>query len=188
MNLSQDPREFLHRIDRDGRISFVNEAWLAFAAENGWDISAAQVLGLDLMEQISDPETRHIYKLLIARARDQGRQAFFGYRCDSPDCRRIMQMRINLDRDLDQVEFRSHVLRMERRDPVALFDPGHLNRSDEILRVCSWCKAVSVDRTWIEVEQAVARLGLLAAPVLPRISHGICPDCSERMSNGGVCA
>ena len=145
-----------------------------------------QVLGSELMAYIVDPETRHIYNLLINRAREEGRQARFRYRCDSPDCRRFMEMRINHIRILDQVEFRSRVLRVERREPVDLIDSAHSKRSGEILKMCGWCKAVSVDHAWIAVEEAVERLGILADQVLPKISHGICPDCRNRMMHMGA--
>jgi hypothetical protein len=186
LNNPQDPREFVHRIDGDGCIGFVNDAWLAFAAENGWRISDRQVLGSPLMAYIGDPETRHIYKLLIDRARQQGRKARFNYRCDSPEYRRFMEMLIDHNRVLDQVEFHSRVLRLERREPVNLIDPTHEQRSDEILTMCSWCKAVLVDQAWIEVELAVERLGILADQALPQISHGICPGCRDRITGVGT--
>lgn len=186
MNQHQDPREFVHRIDREGRIGFVNDAWLAFAAENGWHTSAAELLGSELMAFIVDAETRLIYNMLINRVREAGREASFNYRCDSPDWRRFMEMRITNIRELDQVEFRSRVLRLERREPVDLIDPSCAARSREILTMCGWCKAVRVEHAWIEVEQAVERLGILANQVLPRISHGICPDCRDRIINVGA--
>ncbi len=172
----------MHRIDRAGRIGFVNDDWLDFAAENGWHISAMQVLGSQLTDCIAGPQTRHIYNQLIDRVREEGCEARFNYRCDSPDCRRFMEMRINHILELDQVEFRSRVLRLERREPINLVDLSLNKRSGEILNMCSWCKAVLVDQTWVEVELAVERLGLLADPVLPQISHGICPDCRNRMT------
>ena len=181
MSQQTDPREFVHRVDRNGRIRFVNDAWLAFAAENSWHTSASEVLSSPLMEYISDPETQHIYRLLMERVRKKGDQVRFRYRCDSPDCRRLLEMRIHHDRALEQVEFRSRVLHAERRDPVTLLDFGLAGRTDSLLTVCSWCKAVEIDHAWVEVEQAVQRLGLLAAQALPQISHGICPTCSERM-------
>ena len=186
LNQQRDPREFVHRIDPDGRIGFINDAWLAFAAENGWHTSAVQVLGSDLMAYIVDPETRHLYNLLINRAREEGREASFNYRCDSPDCRRFMHMRIDYIRELNQVEFRSRVLRLERRDPADLINPSYAARSGEILTMCGWCKAVWVDHAWIEVEQAVELLGVLTEQVLPRISHGICPGCRDRIISVGA--
>jgi hypothetical protein len=79
-------------------------------------------------------------------------------------------------------------LRLETREPVALLDSGLAERSGDVLMVCSWCKAVEAGHVWVEVEQAVERLDLFAPEALPPISHGICPDCSERMTRGRACA
>jgi hypothetical protein len=183
-----DQREFVYRIDAEGRICFVNPAWQAFAAENGWQVGAAQVLGSELMAFITDARTRHLYGLLIQRVRESGRLARFGYRCDAPDCRRLMEMQMHYDDARQQVEFRSRVALIERREPVVLFDPTIANRTDDIVSVCSWCKAVLADQAWVEVEEAVIRLELFSVDALPRISHGICPDCSERISTTANCA
>jgi len=177
-----DQREFVHRIDAEGRICFVNSAWLAFAEENDWGLGAAQVLGSELMASITDAPTRHLYSLLIQRIRNSSRTTGFNYRCDSPECRRLMEMRMYYDQARKQVEFRSHTLLIERREPMALLNATRTNHTDDILSVCSWCKAVLADQAWLEVEQAVMRLRLFAADALPRISHGICPTCSERLS------
>jgi len=183
-----DQREFIYRIDAEGRICFVNAAWQAFAAENGWQVGAAQVLGSDLMASITDERTRHLYGLLIERVREPGRLARFGYRCDAPDTRRLMEMQMRYDESRKQVEFRSRVALIEKRDPVALFEAPQTNRTEELLSVCSWCKAVLADQAWVEVEEAVVRLDLFSADALPRISHGICPECSERISQTANCA
>jgi hypothetical protein len=180
MSEQTDPREFIHRIDSEGRISFVNDAWLAFAAENGWTTTASQVVSSPLMQHIADAETRHIYRLLIHRTLEEGHRSRFLYRCDSPDYRRLMEMRIS-KRAPDQVEFCSRVLRLEQRDAVDVLDPAFRNRSNEIVTVCSWCKAFLADHAWLEVEQAVGRLGIFVETALPRISHGICPACSQLM-------
>lgn len=136
------------------------------------------------MPQIADAETRHIYRLLIHKARQGARQVRFLYRCDSPGYRRLMEMRIHKDAS-GQVEFRSRVSHLERRDPANLFDHSPDRRSKDVLKVCGWCKAVWTQRDWVEVEQAVAQLGILTRPALPQISHGICPTCSERMTSLG---
>jgi hypothetical protein len=184
MTQETDNRAFIHRIDREGRLCFVNDAWLAFADENGWRTSTAQVLGTPLMSQIADPETRHIYRLLISRTCDTGRTARFCYRCDSPHLRRFMEMEIS-ERPQGQIEFRSRVLRLERRAPIAVLDTALRERSGEILEICSWCKAVCAQPVWLELEEAVQRLEILAEGSLPQLSHGICPTCSARLVRAG---
>lgn len=180
MSQNADTREFIHRIDRDDRISFVNSAWLAFAAENGWATTASQVLGSPLLAYISDTETRHLYRLLIDRTRDTGHPARILYRCDSPDCRRFMEMRIRNEAS-DDLEFRSRVLRLEHRDHVNVLDPSFRKRSSDILTVCSWCKAVFADGAWSEVEEALLQTGILPEAALPQICHGICPTCRDAL-------
>ncbi len=177
-----EQRSFIHRIDGDGRICFINADWLAFAAENDWPVTSAQVLGTELLASISDLRTRHFYGLLIDRVRSTGAPIQFRYRCDAPDCRRLLEMHMHYHADLDQVEFRSSAISIERREPVAVLDIRKTPRSGQTLSVCSWCKAVETAQAWIQLEQAVVRLGLFAAETLPRISHGICPDCSGRLT------
>ena len=177
-----EQRSFIHRVDSDGRICFINADWLAFAAENDWPVTSAQVLGTDLLASISDLQTRYVYDLLIHRVRGTGAPIQFRYRCDAPDCRRVLEMHMHYHPKLDQVEFRSSAISIERREPVAVLDVRKTPRYGETLSVCSWCKAVQTAQAWMQLEQAVVRLGLFAAETLPRISHGICPDCSSRLT------
>lgn len=184
MPQDSDTREFVHRIDADDRLCFVNDAWLAFAQENGWRISADAVLGSPMMSHVAGAETRHIYRLLVDRVREAARPARFHYRCDSPGLRRYMEMQMVACRS-GQIEFRSRVLRLERRDPVRVLDLALPHSRDHRLQICSWCKAVYVQQAWLGLEEAVQRLGLLADAVLPQLSHGICPACSDRMTDLG---
>jgi hypothetical protein len=172
--------EFVHRIGADGCVRFVNAEWAQFGRENGLATTASAVIGQPLLAAISDAETRHLYQVLIERVRGSDEMMEFGYRCDSPDCRRWLQMRMRWLEEANEVEFASVLLRSERRETVALLDIGQ-QRSRDLLSMCSWCKQVLAEQSWVEVEQAIARLQLFADRALPRISHGICPTCSERL-------
>jgi len=48
--------------------------------------------------------------------------------------------------------------------------------------MCGWCKKVEVDGRWFEAEAAVNLLGLFELPLMPRLSHGICPECYRKMN------
>ena len=50
--------------------------------------------------------------------------------------------------------------------------------------MCGWCKRVAVppDR-WLEVEEAVAALALFDEPRPPQLTHGVCEECSSRLSD-----
>jgi hypothetical protein len=75
------------------------------------------------------------------------------------------------------LEFRNYLLREEHRDRIRLLDPT-AERSDKLLRMCSWCSRIQCDETWLSVEEAINYLGLFGTPHLPQITHGICPDCA----------
>ena len=98
------------------------------------------------------------------------------YRCDAPDRRRLFDLEL-APADGGQVRCTSTLVEEEERPPVPLLSP-HAPRSDAILHLCSWCKRADAGG-WVELEEAVSRLELLAADVLPGLSHGICGDCDH---------
>ncbi|MBK1705171.1 PAS domain-containing protein [Halochromatium glycolicum] len=185
MTEQADRPRCVHRINADGRISFVNDHWLAFASNNGYETSRTLVLGQALIDAISDEETQHIYAQLIERVCASGRAIRFGYRCDAPDRRRWMQMRMHRLPASEEIEFASELLHEEPRPPVALIHPPRPpSPPEDVLSMCSWCKAVLAEQSWVEIEQAVIKLRLFVADGMPRISHGICPDCKDRLLAG----
>ena len=183
---SQAKRQFVHRIDADGRIVSVNQDWLQFAAENRWPNSAEKLCGTPLVQYISGLEVQYIYKMLIERVRSHPSPITFNYRCDSPDCRRTLRMMIRHEPDTDTVEFRSWALRLEPRPTVELLDAELNRRADDVLYICSWCKRVQVNQRWLEVEKAVRELELFENEPLPQTSHGICPRCLQTMTTKGA--
>jgi hypothetical protein len=77
----------------------------------------------------------------------------------------------------DVVNFACRIVKIESRPRVALL-AGDVERSDQVVTVCSWCKKVRIGTgDWVEVEEAVDRLELFNANVRPRLNHGICPPC-----------
>lgn len=59
-----------------------------------------------------------------------------------------------------------------------------LNHLEEFLRVCSWCRKVGHDDEWVSLEEYMQR------NLHAKTSHGICPDCHDkmvaRMRGGGL--
>ena len=80
------------------------------------------------------------------------------------------------------VEFRSRIIREEKREAVELLD-FEAARTDERIVMCSWCKKVRLESgEWVEVELAVTTLKLFNAPQLPKITHGICERCKSEIA------
>ena len=79
--------------------------------------------------------------------------------------------------------YRVRTLKHERRATVPLLDRQR-PRAESFVRVCGWCNRVAVAPSdWLEVEEAVAALGLFAEPRPPQITHGICEECSEGLAD-----
>ncbi len=170
-------------VDADNRIVSVNEAWDDFAAENnGISVLAERVIGRNLFEFITDPSTQHIYRQMLARIRG-GIDLRFSYRCDSPDCRRLMEMQVRGSDAQGGVEFRSITLEAHSREPLHLpqADGGTEAEPETLQRACGWCNRLEVDGVWMEIEDAVTRLRMMERHTAPMVTHGMCADCLAKM-------
>lgn len=168
-----------YRIGIDDRIFHLGSGWEPFASDNGAvDLSAKNVVGRPIWDFIEGDEVRHLYRLLVDRVRAEGRPVQLPFRCDSPELRRYMELDIapELGKSL---WFSARLLRAEPRQKVAILDPS-APRSETFLKICSWCKRIVVRNDWLEIEDGIVRLGLFEEGPLPRLTHGMCPDCEIR--------
>lgn len=173
-----------YRIDAADRLTAVSEAWDAFAtANNGADATADSVLGRPLWDFISDLTTIELYRQVLARIRT-GKAMTYNFRCDSPDCRRLLEMRIRLVDDTGAVEFQTETLSSGPRAlaPVSQGDGAVGEDEATMLRMCGWCNRMDADGEWLEVEVALPRLRLLEYPDVRMLTHGICETCLVKMT------
>ena len=170
-----------YRIDAANRLTWVNDAWVAFARANGGELLLpGRIIGRELLAAFADPGVREIYALLIAHAR-AGKPVRFDYRCDAPDRRRTFTMEIRGLPD-GEVEFESRLREETPRPSLLLLQSGAPRDAERFVRICGWCQGVAMpDGRWIEAELAVAALHLLEAERMPRLTHGICPHCHDRV-------
>ena len=172
---------FTYRVDSRDRIQSVNEDWLAFACENqASGLNIKTVIGRPLFRFLTGEGTRHLYQMIIDRVRKTQKTAVIPFRCDGPTMRRFMELKISPCAD-GVVQFEGRIVREEERERVALFDLT-VARTDEFVRMCSWCKRIWVEGEWFEVELALKRLKLFNKTALPQITHSVCSDCSERIT------
>jgi hypothetical protein len=167
-----------YAIDEHDHLIRVDEGYYRFAKENGWD-EAGSSLGRSLWDYVAGGELRKLQRLLVRRVRDEVGDVELPFRCDGPDVRREMNIRIVARPGGRAVLFAARLRSEEARDlPQRLLDPA-TPRSDEMLAMCGWCDRFEVDGEWVEVEEAARRLELFNRPELPALSHGVCPTCSE---------
>ena len=173
----------LYEIDARDMIVSVDGEWSRFAAANdGPDADAEVVLGRSLWDFVSGFAVRDLYRSLVRRVRG-GHPVSFEFRCDGPAERRLLRMEMRAAGG-GNVGFHSEIVRVEEREPVnvhpAIFS-GRALPAERFIAVCSWCKRIRLPKAhWVEVEEAVVKLQLFREP--PRLTHGICGACYERVS------
>ena len=83
-----------------------------------------------------------------------------------------------------QLELESRLIREEKRVFSLRFLEQANSRVSPLLPMCSWCKRVKLDKgEWVEAEVARAKMGLFYGDDLPKLVHGICEECKERILN-----
>ncbi len=119
--------------------------------------------------------------MLVRRLRRENRSVELPFRCDGPGVRREMNLQVTCHPPGRFVLFSARLQSEDRRaEPQPLLSP-ETPRGTQTLVMCGWCDRFLVDGAWVEVEEAVARLGLFQLEELPTISHGVCPACGEML-------
>lgn len=175
--------DVVYDLDVFDNIVSVNDAWDRFAAENASpSLVSSGVVGRSLWDFVSDPMTREIYRRLFARAREESPPFRFEFRCDAPSARRLLEMEISFTGGLIRCTVRT--VNLETREPQLLLDPA-VERSAQLLRMCSWCKRIPDDTgVWREIDDTVSLAAIFHYQMLPTVTHGICKDCSTLMIEG----
>jgi hypothetical protein len=167
-----------YAIDEHDHLIRVDEGYYRFAEENGWG-EAGTSLGRSIWDYVGGDEMKKLQRLLVRRIRDGVGDVELPCRCDGPDVRREMNIRIIARPGGRVVLFSARLCSEQERDlPQRLLDPA-TPRSNEALTMCGWCDRFRVAEEWVEVEQAAKLLGLFNRSELPALSHGICADCHE---------
>lgn len=174
---------YTYRIDRENNLVSVGENWRRFAVENAGAASMMpdSLIGKALDFYIEDEETRALYAMVLDSVRRSNRPVAFDFRCDAPAERRFCELRI-MPRPDGSVDFESRIVRTETREPMLLLDPAEPRDPDEFLKACSTCKRIAMGESqWVEIEQAMPLLRLNERARTPRITHGLCEECHERI-------
>jgi hypothetical protein len=174
--------ELVYRIDAGGTIIEVNDRWEEFWRANApHGAPMPRFVGTRLWSHVGNRTLMHFYQALVAKVRRTGNELVVPFRCDSPEARRYMEMRIRR-LSAGVVEFRTLTVRQEGTGtPGTAFLTGATSRySREFVRMCSWCRRVAAP-DWVEVEEAIRRLKLFELEEIPRVTHAICEDCGEVM-------
>jgi hypothetical protein len=138
-------------------------------------------LGRSLWDFVAGQDVKKLQRMLVRRIREGVRDVKLPFRCDGPEVRREMDIRIAADSSGRAVLFSARLRSEQERDEAQpLLDPDS-PRGDELLPMCAWCDRFEVDGEWVEVEVAAKRLELFRRSQLPAIDHTICPRDNEKL-------
>lgn len=180
LQLRSKPNEYIYVVDERNIILEVSENWQTFADRNAaGGLTRASVVGKPLLDFFEGSETRHLYEILMDKARRTNQKLVIPFRCDGPCVRRYMKLSIVPMKD-GKLEFTSLCAREESRPVIQLLDTS-IERSDGSIELCSWCKSVKAGEKWIEVEPAIYRLNLFQTTPLPKLNHSICSSCEDML-------
>lgn len=163
----------VYHIDADNRIVYVNDEWDAFAAENqAENLSGREVLNFKIWKYIQGDEVKHVLNEIFKKVRETSKCLSFEYRCDSPELKRLLNMKVSLIEG-GLVSIENTVREIESRKPVCV---QKITRDSSFVKMCSWCKRMKTDQ-WVELEEGIGSMGYLTEETVPKITHTICPEC-----------
>lgn len=172
-----------YHLDRKDRIIEVGGSWDRFAIENNSAPACLsdKVCNRPLVDFISGDETRMwVYAVfMLARARQHPIER--NYRCDSPDERRYMLMRV-LPEQNGELEVQHEILRCEKRSHPVNFTPVSGILPSSHLR-CSICGRLRNGGAWVEPETFLPPDDLSHGSDKPlRVNYGICEECRQSVA------
>jgi hypothetical protein len=172
-----DSKDVVYRLDSEDRITYVNEEWGRFAAENGApELEASNVIGRSIWAFVTGKETQQLYRVAFGRVRSHRRVVSIPFRCDSPGMRRYMSLQA-VPLDDWAVEVVSRIERVVKRDSMSLLELP-TRTTERRLQICSFCKRVHLGhKKWAEVEGAVAELDLVGSKSQLNLNHVVCEQC-----------
>jgi hypothetical protein len=169
-----------YRINERDEIISVNDDWCRYASDHGWEgISPDKVLHRPIYNYITDSTTSSLYQYLFKRVRG-GSSVRYQFNCESSSHRRVMEMTVKSFGDRGELELKARMLYKQARN-IQRYGSANKPNEDEFLRACGWCCRIDLEGYWVEVEDAVARLGVFEFSRLPKLTHGICKECFAEM-------
>ncbi|MEE4245237.1 MAG: hypothetical protein V2I33_07485 [Kangiellaceae bacterium] len=170
-----------YQIDSNNCLVSTSSSWDQFAqANDGEQASASHVVNHNLFDYIEGSEERFLYQLMLDFVRTKHSDFTLAFRCDSPDEKRLFQMKLS-DQQNHSVKFDNTLLFAEPSETTVVLEPL-CDCMIEMLHICSYCFDIRIDNNWVGFEKGLAELRIFEAKHLPKISHGMCPNCSQRLN------
>ena len=151
--MAENDTTIVYRLDQENQIISVDGPWDDFALDNeGSNAIACQVEGRPIWHFITGDTTRMWFEVMLKSARLRQTTLELCYRCDSPELKRFMRMRI-VPGENDILSIEHEQIGEERRaSPVTIRYAGNKPVGSFNTR-CSMCGRLKQGPDWLEPEQ-----------------------------------
>jgi len=166
-----------YQLDKKDRIISVNNTWDEFAHDNGGThVFEKDICGCSLWDFIAGDSTRMWMQSVLWVARLKKTVIERPYRCDSPELKRFMKMRIIPDRG-GVLRIEHEVMSTEQIAVPVYAKYGVGIKHPRLKLKCSFCSRIKYDRGWEEFsgEDAGESSEIYVA-------YGVCEDCQRLMA------
>lgn len=160
----------MYLLNKKNHILSVSGPWDRFAEENnGVNVFSSDVCGRSLWDFVVGDFTRIWLETIFQLARLRNTMTEQWYRCDSPEVKRFMKMRIVPDRE-DGLRIEHKTLVTEER-PVPVYIRYGPDKSNVRTR-CSICGRVKLEGVWKEPRAEYAETSREI-----NVAYSVCTDC-----------
>lgn len=162
-------------LDNQDRIISVSGAWDEFSKENGGaNLYSIDVYGRSIWDFVTGDATRMWLGAVFQYARLRGSSVERPYRCDSPDLKRFMRMRVIPDQTC-VLRIEHEILSTEQRIAPVIIKYGSITMKNTKQR-CSICGRLQNIGGWQEPHEDHANW-----PSEIIVIYTVCEDCQRLM-------
>lgn len=179
MSNSEATYSICYWLDISDVIVEIGPGWDDFARENNaLELDARKVVGRNVIDFVSGDVTKMYVRTILQSARLLRSPLVRLYRCDSPDQRRFMEMRLTLQDD-GLLKWEHRMIRAENLQRRMSFRLATGTQAARCVVRCSMCNRLKSAKGWHEPDLAPSPVPVEneAIPVI----YGVCPDCQGRL-------
>lgn len=170
-----------YEIDPVDRVSAVCPQWNEEAAQNGaMGLMAEKVIGRKIWGFLDGVAPFQHYAAIFEMVRQNGFSASYTFRSDAPIRQSTVELTIS-PLSKQALRLTTRVLRKRFVPYSPLWDHTKPRNSD-VIKACSWCKALNLGQKWMTLKQAELRRADLRSFCPPQVSHDVCPECDQHLA------